>query len=346
MICATSFMRPNLSTRLKSILPIDNLTATRPRPRKTLIGFLVFVFCIAVFPQSMVAQGDKDLVHHGDIVDVDVVGGFEFDWRGTVSPEGFLDGLQNFGDPVYGLCRSETAIAADIAKAYSKILRDPTVVVRIIDRANRALVLLDGAVKMPQRFQLKRSTTLRELIVLSGGINDNASGEIQIFRAKGLNCPAPSDSATTGLDNASQTINISIKELLRGTPAANPAILSGDLITVSKADVVYVIGGVANPRQISARSQTTLFRAIASAGGLDKNVVGSIVTIFRRENGETKSIEVDLRRIETGEIVDPHLKAFDIVDVPVKSSQKRKYAPILTGSEKNIRLIPPLRIVD
>lgn len=334
---------------LSSLISISKLQGIfRIGWREVKVSRLLRIALICVFSFSIKAQSGEetkgpDLVHHGDIIDVDVVGGFEFDWRGTLSPEGFLTGLNNFGDPIYGLCRTEAAIATDIAAAYSKILREPVVVVRIIDRSNRALVLLDGAVKKPQRFQLNRPARLRELLVLSGGISDNSSGEIQIFRPNGLNCPQTV--AAVPRDNAPETVNISVRELLKGSESANPLILSGDLITVARADVIYVVGGVGNPKQVSARSQTTLSKAIAMAGGLSKSSE-SAVTIYRRENGETKAIAVDLKQIESGTIPDPPLKAFDIVDVPLKGSQKRRYPPILASSPNGSRSLPPLRVIE
>src|ERR1041385_1486396 len=107
---------------------------------------------------------EADLVHLGDVVDVDVVGSLDFDWRGTLTPEGYLNGLDKIEEQVYGLCRSETDIGTDIARYYAKFLRDPKVVVRIVDRTKRALSLVDGAVKKPQRFQILRPVRLRELI--------------------------------------------------------------------------------------------------------------------------------------------------------------------------------------
>lgn len=322
---------------------------SRFNPRILRIGAkFLFVLIVSSLSASTLAQSTQnipELVHHGDIIDVDVIGGFEFDWRGKLTTEGFLDGLNSFGDPVYGLCRSEAEIADHVAKAYSKTLRDPKVKVKIIDRSNRALVLLDGAVKMPQRFQLNRPASLRELIVMSGGISDDASGEIQIFRPASLSCPQTKSKGTGG-GNAIQTVNIAIKDLLSGAVKANPIVASGDLITVSRADVIYVVGGVGAPRQIAARTQTTLSRAIAAAGGLSESVAESVVTIYRRVNGETESIKTDLQKIATGETVDPSLKAFDIIEVPLKGSKKRKFPPVLVRSANAVRVLPPLRIVD
>lgn len=290
-------------------------------------------------------QIEEDLVHFGDLIDVDVVGGFEFDWRGTLTPEGFLAGLDGFGEPVYGLCRTERAIADDVAKAYSKILRDPKIVVRILDRSNRAVVRLDGAVKTPTRFRLKRAVRLRELIVLAGGLTDAANGEITIYRPKFLSCSRPDDGAPQG--NGSQTVNIKISELLNGKAEADPAIFSGDMITIVPASPVYVIGAVNNPRPIYWRGEISVSRAIASAGGLAKDADGATVTIFRREGNETRVIEADLNKIKRGESEDELLKAFDILDVASKGG-KRKYPPaaVSTGDKDRARAELPMRIVD
>ena len=50
---------------------------------------------------------EADLIHLGDLIDVDVVGSVEYDWRGTLNPEGFLSGINFTEDPIYGLCRTK-----------------------------------------------------------------------------------------------------------------------------------------------------------------------------------------------------------------------------------------------
>lgn len=310
----------------------------------TSLILLTLVFC-TLTPAQETKPKEFDLIHHGDIVDVDVVGGSEFDWRGRLTPEGVLDGLNSFGDPIPGLCRSEEEVAADVRRAYSKFLRDPVVVVRVIDRSGRPVAILDGAVKLPQKFQLNRPATLRELVVLSGGILDDASGDIQIFRPAGLDCSAREAKGDRRESNSLSVVNITIKDLISGEPAADPLIRSGDIITVRRADVIYLIGGVANPHQISSRTSTTLTRAIATAGGIAKQGDPSSVTIYRRQDQVTERIEVDLKKVESGEASDPPLRAFDIVEISVKGAEKRKFPPIAT-KELPVRNSMPLRIVD
>jgi len=299
------------------------------------------------------AQSDQaNLVHFGDLLEVDVIGSYEYDWRGSLTPDGYLDGLDTIENQIYGLCQSEDALSAAVQKELAKTLRDPKVAVRILDRSNRAVAYLSGAVRSPKRFQIKRNVRLNELLVLSGGITDRSSGEISIFRPANLNCTESRRSTEGQFVKASQpggaqTFNIKISDILRGDPAANPEILSGDIVTVSEAMPVYVIGGVNVPQQISLRNQLTLSRAIATAGGLAKEG-NSAITIFRREDRETRLIKADLEKIAAGQDEDPVLKPFDIVDVPQKGKPKRVRPPVIDKGipmSSTLRALP-LRIVD
>ena len=143
-------------------------------------------------------------------------------------------------------------------------------------------------------------------------------------------------------------INIKISELLKGKENANPQIYSGDIITVLEADPIYIIGGVASPKRISSRSQTTLSRAIAGAGGFTKDSDPKKITIFRREGKETKIIEANFNEIEKNADKDISLQAYDVVDVGVKGRGKSKLAPIVSDDEfsakKSANL--PLKIID
>ena len=325
-----------------------------------------------VTPENQVNQtavSEENLIHPGDLIDVDIVGNLEFDWRGELNPEGFLSGISYGENPIYALCRNEEAVAADVAKAFSKILREPKVIVRILDRSNRPLSVLYGAVKTPQRFRINRPVFLNELIISSGGFTEKVSGEIQVFRPKNLNClnvaaalneAVAKDILTTdnqdksekpvaaAQDDSSQYINIKISDLITGKKEANPRILSGDVITVLEAESVYVIGGVVNPKQISFRSQITLSRAVASAGGLSKDALAQKVTIYRLENKSTKIIEADLDKAKVNPAEDFVLQASDIIEVAQRGRGKRKYPPLIKAAEpvgKNTAGLP-LRIID
>ena len=287
---------------------------------------------------------ETDLIHYGDLIDVDFVGSVDYDWRGSVNPEGFLDGLDLASEPIYALCRSEEAVAADIAKQYSRTLRNPKVVVKIIDRSGRAVTLLLGAVKNQQRFSIKRQARLNELLALSGGITDRASGEVTIFRPGNINCTQTESSTEAG---KSSVMHLTLSKLLSGDPEANPIILSGDIITITQASPVYIIGGVNNPRQISSRDEMTVSHAISAAGGLAKEAVDSDVTIYRRDGKETKTFSVDLNKIRSKRQDDVVLKPFDIVDVGQKGRAKPKFPPFVDIETENRNLYKlPIRPIE
>lgn len=300
----------------------------------------------------------ENLIHIGDLIDVDVLGSTEFDWRGTLTPEGFLNGVEFVEEPIFGLCQRPETVARKIAEGYSKLLKDPQVSVRIVDRSGRPISYLYGAVRTPQRFRLNRAVRLSELIILSGGMTEKASGEIQILRPPALSCRAqaerelktPPDTALIEAKNEASAIfiNIKIADLLKGDKSANPFILNGDVVTVREAQPVFVAGGVSNPRQINAFSKLTVTRAILSAGGFLKNADRQKVLIFRRDGAEMKVIEIDLKKIENKEDEDFELRAFDVVEVGIQGKEKRKFPPAVLngigGEGKSGEL--PLRVID
>lgn len=302
----------------------------------------------------------ENLAHFGDLIDVDVIGSTEYDWRGRLNPEGFLDELDFVEGRIYGLCRNEEEIAADIAKGYAKLLRDPQVKVRIVDRTGRPNVFLYGAIRTPQRFSLQRPVRLNELLILAGGITEKASGEIQIIRPGNSSCQqtikSQNTQGTQGQNIAAKLVkttetekfDIKIADLLKGSDEANPLILSGDIITILEAAPIYVIGGVVNPKQINARSQLTVSRAIDSAGGFAKNAEPKNISVFRRIGNQTNIIEVDFEKIKRDSTADIVLEKFDIVEVSQKGSDKRKFPPFIKieGNLNGKFAELPLRVVD
>lgn len=317
------------------------------------ILFVTFAgYPIDVRTQSIKAAG-QDRIHFGDVIDVDVVGSFEFDWRGRVNPEGFLDGFDKVDRQIFVLCRTESEVATEIAAQYSRILRDPKVIVQIVDKTDRPVAYVGGAVKTPQRFRIQRRVTITELIVLAGGITDTASGEINIFRPPDLSCEddavrAASSSGNRSKSNEPRNTIIKIADILSGSPSSNVSILGGDIVTVTQAMPIYVIGGVNNPLSLSARAGITLSRAIAAAGGISKEGDANEVTVFRREAGTSLALNFSLAEIEAKKTDDIALKPYDVVDVSQKGRPKRRFPPVIENAAAFGSADPklPLRIID
>lgn len=300
---------------------------------------------------------EKDLIHHGDLIDVDIIGSIEFDWRGTLTAEGNLDGLDFIEEPIFGLCKTVEEVEKSVAEGYSKLLREPKVKVLILDRSNRPLAVMFGAVRSEQRFQIKRPVLLNELIILSGGFTDKSSGVVQIFRPAGQTCIISekinqNDAeererfVRTSQSEGSTILNFAVTDLLSGK--LNPQILSGDIITVLSANPIYVIGGVQNPKSFPSREKMTLSRAIASAGGFSKDAETDKITIFRQNKTSTEIIQADFEKIKAGSETDIVLQDFDIIEVGVKGREKNKFPPVIEKMDLSPKIISnlPLRIID
>jgi polysaccharide export outer membrane protein len=282
-------------------------------------------------------------IHVGDVIEVDQVGGTEFDWRGRVGPDGSLIGFETYGEAPNALCMSERELAASIEAVFSRILREPKFEVRIIDRSQRPTVTIDGAVRSPSRFSLRREVRIRELIALAGGLTDSVAGDIVINRQNQLAC--------TGGSSASgfEQIRIRLKDLIEGREDANAEIFAGDTIVVEKASVVYIIGGVRDPGPAFVRGEDTVMAAVEKAGGFAKDAVRSDITVYRRSAGGSEIIQCGTGRES---ICDPSkvlVLPFDIIEVGSKGSGKRQFAPVIAGAEavagvSNTEL--PLRIIE
>lgn len=306
---------------------------------------------IAVIPVRQVSQesGRAQLIHFGDLVEVDVVGSTEFDWRGRVSPEGFLEAFRFSEKGIYALCRSPREVAETVAREYARFLKDPTVKVSILDRSGRQEAVIYGAVRTEQRFRLSRPVRIQRLIILSGGLTGSADGRIRILRSSLASCltlplpsneDAPKEAATIsvagGQRSGTWAIDITVKELLSGRKGANLLVFYGDVITVMESKPVYVIGGVRTPSRIDYREGLSVSRAISSAGGLSRKADPGRITVYRRENGASRIIKVDLSKRK--DKADVMLRPYDIVEVGRKGRRAPKYPPVL---ESDVRRRDP-----
>ena len=283
-------------------------------------------------------------VHAGDIVDIRVVGNLDYDWRGGLNPEGFLDGFEKIPKQIYALCRTEDEIAKEISNELATILRNPQTEVRILDRSNRTPAVVEGAIATPTRFQMKRPARLNELVAAAGGITDRASGEIMISRSQGLSCVQSSTSGNRPVVDS----RVRIADLISGKESANPIIVSGDLVVIFEASPVFLVGAVGTQGRIDHRPQLTVSRAIDSAGGLIKDAVADQIMIFRRENGTLSTIPVNLTSIRSNQAKDLVLQPFDIIDIPFKGRPPRKLPPVFETEsvygDRRTKL--PMKMID
>ncbi len=223
-----------------------------------------------------------------------------------------------------------------------KYMKDPQVTIFIKEFQNQPISVI-GSVENPGIYQLTTRKNLIEMLSLAGGLSkksSNPSGRtVSITRESGF-----SDlTASEGLEILSpKKISIELRKLLYAQePYLNIQVKSRDIITVSKADVVYVVGAVKQPGGfvLEDEERVTVLQALAMARGFDRFPKKGAARIIRRlEDGSRQEFPVRLGKVLNGKAPDPPLLANDILFVP---SSKIK-GGALRGAEAVVSVVSGL----
>lgn len=272
-------------------------------------------------PSPLDVQGIKSyLLGPGDVLDVRVFGQPELSSSVQVDSDGNLSSLPFLEKPIVAKCRTDKDVQKDITLAYSKFINNPQVSVRISERNSRQPATVFGAVRQPTRVEMKRKVRLNELMAVSGGFTERASGTIQILHTEPLMCPEPGEeSAAAPIDGTKIPLQIvKIADLRAGKIEANPVIRPGDYVLVTEAEPVYITGSVQAPGGVYLRDQLMLSVALAMVGGARKEAKLSDVRIYRQVPGSSNQevISVDVAAIRKNQKPDVLLQAYDVIEVP------------------------------
>jgi len=267
------------------------------------------------------SQGIKNyLLGPGDVLEVRVFGQPDLSSTVEVDSDGNLSSLAFLETPIPARCRTEKQVQKDIATAYAKFINNPQVSVRISARNSRQPATVFGAVRQPMRVEMKRKVRLNELMAVSGGFTERASGTIQILHTEPLMCPEPGEEALAApIDGTKIPLQIfKILDLRSGNVQANPVIRPGDYVLVTEGDPVYITGSVVSPSGIYLRDSLTLSRALGMVGGTRKEAKNSDIRIYRQKPGafDQEIIHVDYAAIKKNEKPDITLMPYDVIEVP------------------------------
>jgi polysaccharide export outer membrane protein len=162
-------------------------------------------------------------------------------------------------------------------------------------------------------YPLARHTSVVEALSLAGGTLPNAGNTVTIVRG------AASAEASNTAPGSVKIVRMS--DLVSGKDLdANVEVKNGDVVSVSAAQLVYVVGAVTKPggfTMADPASGVSVVQALALAEGL-KGVAGSRGLIIRQSTSERARTEipVDLREMMAGKSTDMLLAPNDILFVP------------------------------
>jgi polysaccharide export outer membrane protein len=236
-------------------------------------------------------------------------------------------------------------------------MKDPHVGVFVQELQSHSVSVV-GAVKNPGVFQIRDSKTVIELLSMAQGLTDDAGDTVWIMRGAGLTgygnhqsqnfttemngAPAtPNSELNTGTravgNGQDAVVKVNLKDLLESAdPTLNVAVYPGDIVKVTRAGIVYVVGEVNKPGGfvLTNNENISVLQALALAQGLTRTSAKGEARIIRTAQNSGKRIEIplDLGKILANKAPDLSLGPKDILFVPnsaVKSALYRGTETVL-----------------
>ncbi|HKO19319.1 MAG TPA: polysaccharide biosynthesis/export family protein [Acidobacteriaceae bacterium] len=203
--------------------------------------------------------------------------------------------------PLRGLSVREAQLLIAQRLREGQFYREPDVIIQVLQTVN-GTARITGEMHAEVPVTVQRS--LREVLLIAGGLPATASHTIKIVR-RGVKEPIV---VNLGTDLASST-------------AADVPVLPNDLIQITRASVVYVIGAFARQGAVPLDQATplTLMQCASLSGGINFEGKYQDLRIIRTYGNERKFVDVDIKKIREGKAPDPVLQANDIVYLPTNN---------------------------
>lgn len=216
-------------------------------------------------------------------------------------------------------------LEAELAARLKTYIQQPEVAVTITEFRSQPVSII-GAVKNPGVHQLQGRKTLVEMLSLAGGLSGEAGHNVKITRRRDWG-PIPLRGAAADASGQFSVAEVSLKSIMEArNPEENILIRPHDVISVPRAEMVYVIGQVqrAGGFVLNERETISVLQALSLAGGLDRAASPQKSRILRHSAGGSGRLEiaVDLKKILAGKGSDIPLAPEDILFIPASAPKK------------------------
>lgn len=235
----------------------------------------------------------------------------------------------------------------NLDKALSTYIRDPQVVVNVTE-VRSAPVSIMGAVNTPGVHQVQGHKTLLEMLASAGGLRTDAGYSVRITRSLEWGCiPLPG----AKLDPSGQfsVAELNLKKIMEAKdPADNIQILPHDVISVPKAEMVFVVGDVKRSGGfvLGEHQSISVLQALSMAEGLGSAADSHHAKLLRLrpDQDQREELPVDIKSIFAGKKPDVSMQAEDILFVPDSTGKKAALraieAAVQTGTGLAIWRVP------
>src|SRR3989442_5133654 len=175
-----------------------------------------------------------------------------------------------------------------LVKALQEFIRQPKAAVAVSEFRSQPVSVI-GAVTNPGVLQLQGNKTLVEVLSLVGGVRNDAGSSIKITRKREWG-PLPLPDAKLDASGQFSTAEIKLKDVLGArNPEQNIPIRPNDVISVTRNEIVYVLGAVkkAGGFPMAERDTLSVLQALSLAEGLDRTASPKNAKILRVTAGAT-----------------------------------------------------------
>jgi polysaccharide export outer membrane protein len=224
---------------------------------------------------------------------------------------------------VAGLTVQQTEEKLD--KLLRTYIRDPQVAVNVSEVHSEPVSVL-GAVNTPGVHQVQGQKTLLEMLSLAGGIRQDAGYSVRITRESAWGC-IPLPNAKPDASGRFSVAELNLKKIMEAkNPEENIQIFPHDVISVPKADMVYVIGEVRRSGGFVLGEHQTIsvLQALSMAEGLNTGADTRHAKILRlkKEADQREELHVDVKGVLAGKKPDLPLQGDDILFIPGSTGKK------------------------
>ena len=213
----------------------------------------------------------------------------------------------------------------ELNKRLKTYIKDPQVAIDVKElRSQPASVL--GAVNSPGIHQVQGHKTLMEMISMAGGVRQDAGYSIRITREMDWGC-IPLSNSTIDASGRFSVAQVNLQSIMDAkTPEENIQILPHDVITVPKAEMVFVTGEVKKSGGfiLGEHQSMSVLQAVSLAEGLGQTADKKHAKILRLNPGADQRVEiaVNLKGILEGKSNDVTLQGNDILFIPGNAGKK------------------------
>jgi len=252
---------------------------------------------------SMLYPGEDFQLGPGDLVSVRLFGSADYGATGRIGLDGTME-LPYIGSvPLQGLTARTAQNRIEEKLRTEGFYKNPEIIIQVLDTVNGS-VMITGEMHATVPVTTERS--LRDVLLAAGGLPANASHTVTIVR------PVP------GQPGQTKVIAVVLGTDLAASEAANIPVYPHDIVQITRASVVYVLGAFTRQGAVPLDQATplTLLQLAALSGGINFEGKYEDLRLIRTVDNQRKLVQVDIKRVREGKAPDPVLEANDIVFLP------------------------------